>query len=166
MKLRSGKTIGNDASAYNYYKENITLSRDGFSSQDKLGFPQIYYVSEQERLLLQKQKWLIKMLQRYIYEISMICPTISTVELAVCERARLISEMVYIILEEIDFIADSPVFNNIITNLIARFYSMKNEITDCLICGCYQFSVEDRQFLGNLRADLVKVAVLLENRQK
>jgi hypothetical protein len=165
MKLRSGKTIGNDASAYNY-KENITLSRDAFSSQDKLGFPQIYYVSEQERLLLQKQKWLIKMLQRYIYEISMICPTISTVELAFCERARLISEMSYIILEQIDFITSWPIFNIVVTKIIKQFYSMKNEITDCLICGCYQFSAEDRKFLGHLRADLVKVAVLLENRQK
>jgi len=166
MKLRSGKTIGNDASSYNYYKENITLSRDAFSSQDKLGFPQIYYMSEQDRLLLQKQKWLTKMLQRYIYEISMIRPTISTVELALFESVRLISEMAYIILEQIDFMTSCPIFNIVVTKIIKQFYSMKNEITDCLICGCYQFSVEDRQFLGNLRADLVKVAVLLENRQK
>lgn len=162
MQLRSGKTIG--PSAYKYYKENITLSRDGFSSQDKSDFSKTF--SEQAQSFLQKKEWLTNRLQRYVYEVSIICPTIPTAELALCERARLISEMVYIILEEIDFITSSPIYNNVVITFIKRFYVLKTEITNNLNSSCNKFSLEDRQFLGNLRSDLVKVAVLLENRQK
>ena len=159
MQLRSGKTIG--PSAYKYYTENITLSRDGLYSQDNPNLPKIY-ISEQS----QKTKWLTNRLQRYMYEASIIRSTSSTAELAFCEHARLISEMVYIILEEIDFITSSPIYNNLVIRLIERLYLLKKEITNNLISSCNKFSLEDRQFLGNLRSDLVKVAVLLENRQK
>lgn len=81
------------------------------------------------------------------------------------ERSRLDCEIIHIISQYIDKFASSNDFKPLIGVFHNCMQSLHHEITATLNAEYMQYTENERAFLGNVRADAVKLAVLLKNRQ-
>jgi hypothetical protein len=148
MQLRSGKIIASGSIFEN--NENITLTfhRENNDIPDtSIAF----------------RKWLISCIKKYSNSIQSfhgLTPEITTVV-----RSRMLCEMIHIISEHIDYVAATKWFDPIMDILPSRLQIIKNEITAFLNSENRNYTQHDRVFLGNVRADVVKLAVMLKNRQ-
>ena len=87
------------------------------------------------------------------------------IENNVLDRFRLINELVYVLNEYMDYILYSPSFKSIHIDLITRLYLFSKDSTSSLNNQTLQFTPEERNYLGNVRSDIVDLHTKIVNRQ-
>uniref|UniRef100_A0A6C0HIR1 Uncharacterized protein n=1 Tax=viral metagenome TaxID=1070528 RepID=A0A6C0HIR1_9ZZZZ len=147
MQLRSGKII--PSGSVSDIQENITMT---FSHEHRMFSNAIPF-----------REWLIASLKTYSKSVN-VCYG-KTEENTTIERCRLLCEMMHIISEHVDYISFSYGLKSVMLILPSRLHFIKNQITASLNNEYKEYTENERAFLGNVRADAVKLCVLLKNRK-
>jgi hypothetical protein len=112
--------------------------------------------------------WLITRLKTLTVSIAQVyCTNYKTTTL---ERVRLISEMVSVMYDHIDYITSSLGLGNFPQIMCSKLEQLSSEITTLLNGGSingdpvYKFTQEERVFIGNVRKDMINLMVITKNR--
>uniref|UniRef100_A0A6C0JXF1 Uncharacterized protein n=1 Tax=viral metagenome TaxID=1070528 RepID=A0A6C0JXF1_9ZZZZ len=112
--------------------------------------------------------WLIARLKGFIEDFHKI--NNRSYKKLVLERSQLFVEMTAVLYDHIDYITSSGEFVKFSHVLYSKLCEFIREITDLLnvakqgTYGSCNFSYNERTFLGNVRADIVKLSVIMKSR--
>ena len=179
MLLRSGKTVfstrlsfDNTLSPDNSRTPTL-VPRSGVVANhtENIVFSLDIPVSE-ENILLQDttyndalKKWVFFRIDGLLSEVSKydtIWQSASTS--CVLDYIRLLSELTHVVYSYVDIMTSSPELRKISTLLITAMGDWKSHMTVELLCVPMVYHDVEKQYIGNVRADIVKTAILLQNR--
>jgi hypothetical protein len=114
--------------------------------------------------------WLVSRLKGFITGFDNI--TGGEYKMRVLEKCRLFAEMLDVLNDHIDYILTEPDFKKFAHVLHAKLLSFKSDLTallngESLPGGCQErcnFTQKERNFVGTVRADIVKLAVIMRPR--
>ena len=177
MQLRSGKITCTSQCNYSEPRENINMSLQETNTSHTQPVSMSLNNSnengcfETSSSTFQFNSWLIK-------RISLLTEAVRNVQYirnenkdidnerkitCIMDKTRLVNELVAVVEEYIDYILSNQPHRDMIPYLLLGFQRLIKEITDKLFSERL-FSDRERNFLGNVRANIVRLSLYIDNR--
>jgi type III secretory pathway component EscV len=177
MQLRSGKITCTSQSNYSEPRENINMSLQETNTNHTQPVSRSLNRSSRNAFFetsssdIKFNSWLIK-------RISLLAEAVRNVQYirnedkhidnerritCIMDKTRLVNELVAVIDEHIDYILSTQPHRNMIPYLLLGFQRLIKEITDKLFSERL-FTDRERNFLGNVRANIVRLSLYIDNR--